>query len=91
MNIFRTDKSLSFGWIGPAVVILLFACSVMVHAQGGTDRKKKDTPAPAAVKPAGPAPQSHGAANPAGGEAKQQNTVRPTRPDSGQGDRKSVV
>src|ERR1035441_6903194 len=78
MNILRTDKALSLGWIGSAVVILLFACSAIVHAQEAKDKKKKDAPAPPAAAAARPA-------KPASGEAKPQNTVRPTRPDSGQG------
>jgi hypothetical protein len=83
MNIFRTDKALSRRWIGAAVAILLFACSAIVHAQEGRERKKRDEPAPAAGATS-PAPQARGA-NPGSGQGAQQNTGRPNRPDSGQG------
>ncbi len=81
MNILRVNRALGRTWIGAAVVILLLACSAMVHAQDGKDKKKRDEATPPAAARRGP--QSRGAATPSG-QTTQQNTARPNRPDAGQ-------
>ena len=91
MSILRTDRDLSRTRIGTAVVILLFACSAIAHAQEGKDKKKKGESTPPAATAARRAPQPREAAKPKSGQTAQQNTARPNRPDSGRSTRQETV
>ncbi|MBZ5620432.1 MAG: hypothetical protein LAQ69_17160 [Acidobacteriia bacterium] len=80
MNILQIRKAVSGRWIGAAVAILLFACSAIVHAQEGRERKKRDASSPPASDAARPAPRTPpAAANPGPGPARQQNPERSGR------------
>jgi hypothetical protein len=85
MNTLQTDTATFRRWIGSAVVILLFACTAIVHAQEGRDKKKKDESTRPAGNAAQTAPQPHGAANARSGQSAQQNAGRSNTSGSGQG------